>query len=220
MISPQVRFRALDSMTKVIFPNLICVSEPIKVISKPDQLAKKQTQKTKKRNVSDLLVETLLRIEEQQNEQQKLLMRLSQKVEKVEQDKARIEQQGKMRKFFETKLNKSTDSAETSEDFETTFLSFLNAFNNFPPDERPAKIRKLIRGTPAHDFDQLSELLDMFLIEGNVLGRENSRRENHQSHGVQALKPCEITECPHKKELEKIDDFYKEFLSNSYLNMS
>jgi len=100
------------------------------------------------------------------------------------------------------------------EDFEGAFSAFLNEFNSLPSEEKPAKIRKLLRTTPSRDVDQLTELLDMFWAEGL---QKQIRRESQQT-GVQGLKNCDVSECPHKKELERIDEFYKEFLSTSYLS--
>jgi len=46
----RIKFRAIDAMTKIPFPNLETLSEPIKVISKPDQLKKKSTKSKKKKD--------------------------------------------------------------------------------------------------------------------------------------------------------------------------
>jgi len=157
-------------------------------------------------------VETLSRIEEQQNEQQKLLTKLYSKAEKAEQEVQSLLESNLPKAL--TEPNSCVSEKTLPEDFEGFFGTFLNAFNSLPVEEKPAKIRKLIRSTPSRDLDQLTELLDIFWAEGL---QKQIRRES-QPNGVQGLKNCDVTECPHKKELERIDQFYKEFLSTSYLS--
>ncbi|KAL6042762.1 Hydrocephalus-inducing protein [Balamuthia mandrillaris] len=72
----RVKFIALDPLTKQqIAPSFVAFSAPIKVISKPEQLKKRKP--SKKKTLNDFLIETLTRIEKQQNDQQKLLDVLS-----------------------------------------------------------------------------------------------------------------------------------------------
>ncbi len=66
---------ALDPHTgKEFMPSICAYSEPIKVISKPEQLKKRKT--TKKRTLTDMLVETINRIERTQSEQSKMINQL------------------------------------------------------------------------------------------------------------------------------------------------
>jgi len=67
---------ALDPKTGREFnPSIFCYSDPIKVISKPEQIKKKKP--TKKRTLTDMLVETVTRIEKQQTDQQKLIEKIT-----------------------------------------------------------------------------------------------------------------------------------------------
>jgi formate dehydrogenase maturation protein FdhE len=166
------------------------------VISKPDQL-KKKPQKAKKRTLNDILVDTLTRIEHQQNEHQKMLAKLFEKAEKAEQQTSLLSETGMMLM--------NGQAVSSGDDFDSAFAAFLTAYNNLKPEERPNKIRKLVRSTPTRDIDRLSELLDLFWAEG--LHKE-MRRETPLT-----LIECQLSECPHKRELERIDEFYKEFLA-------
>jgi len=66
----RVLLRFLEVSTKRMFrPALEVLSEPIKVISKPKQNTKRKRATTKRRTLSDLLVETVQRIEENQKKQ-------------------------------------------------------------------------------------------------------------------------------------------------------
>jgi len=216
-----VRFRALDSLTKAIIPHLECYSEPIKVISKPDQL-KKNPHKTKKRNVSELVIDSLQRIEEQQTEQFRLLQQLNSKVQRTPSEVTS--------QLSSQLLEKHMIQPD---DFEHAFSTFMASFNALPNEDRPTKIRKLIRTTSAREVDQLTEMIDMFFAEGlqkqlpapPQQGLDNAfdTRNNHDhSTHVNSFGNCfgNIAcqdECPHKRELARIDEFYKDFLSTAYL---
>lgn len=71
----RVRMALLDPRNnQEISPALTVLSDPIRVVSKPDQVKKKI--KKRKRAPTDNLMDTLARIEVQQKEQQRLLKRL------------------------------------------------------------------------------------------------------------------------------------------------
>eukprot|EP01090_Pellita_catalonica_P009237 TRINITY_DN20297_c0_g1_i1.p1 TRINITY_DN20297_c0_g1~~TRINITY_DN20297_c0_g1_i1.p1 ORF type:complete len:412 (-),score=58.50 TRINITY_DN20297_c0_g1_i1:53-1267(-) len=74
----KVKIIALDPLTKIaISPALQAISHPIKVISKPEQL--KTRKPMKKRTVNHILIESLNRIEQYQQEQQNILNSLTRK---------------------------------------------------------------------------------------------------------------------------------------------
>lgn len=73
----RLRFQAVDARSGQSFHSLSVLSDPIKVISKPDQITKKGTApaaaRKRKRTANDSILESLARIEEQQKEHAKLL---------------------------------------------------------------------------------------------------------------------------------------------------
>ncbi len=72
----KIRISGSNPITREEIPGLAAISSPIKVISKPEQLKKRQP--SKKRSLTETLVETINRIERKQEEQQKLIERLIQ----------------------------------------------------------------------------------------------------------------------------------------------
>lgn len=112
-------------------------TQPLKVISKRQQvrrmLEKNELQATEplptpKRTSSEMITEALTRLEEQQREQAKLLkMLVAQKAQAVTEQQP-IKQQ-------------TNDEL----DFETAFKRFLQAYQKLPSEERPSKIRKVVK---------------------------------------------------------------------------
>jgi hypothetical protein len=90
------------------------------------------------------------------------------------------------------------------------------------PEEKPEVIRKLVRNSSTRETERLSELLDLFWTEGlqKELGPSRNSLRNvvdHQSNVGE--EGCHCPECPHKQELERIDEFYKEFLTSGTVVM-
>jgi len=203
------------------------------VISKPDQLKKKAT-KSRKRTVTDLFVETLAHIESQQNEQQTLLEKLILKTERLpnafvdnvhsemnndnNNNNTEINYPKNVNNQLNTTIKSNNSVADQiaiemtpQDEFEKEFSSLLISYMAISEQERSEKIRKVIYGVQPQDNEQIKELLDLLWTEGL---QKELRRDTRST----ALKPCNPTDCSYKKELEKIEEFYKEFLSNSYLN--
>jgi len=109
------------------------------------------------------------------------------------------------------KLEKKETPAQ---EFETAFAALIKSYNQMSPEEKPETIRNVIRNTSVRDTERISELFDMFWAEG----LQKDLGENHSSHRLSAPfskgDGCCCSECPHKQELERIDEFYKEFLSS------
>lgn len=70
----RVVVKLVDPRTKKEYPHLVCLSHPIRVVSKPDQVKKKI--KKRKRAPTDSLLDSINRIESQQREQHRLLKKL------------------------------------------------------------------------------------------------------------------------------------------------
>jgi len=213
---------ALDPRTgKEFNPSLFCYSEPIKVISKPEQLKKRKT--AKKRTLTDMLVETINRIERTQADQSRMITQLLE---------ARYQQpvpahhmpappspmasptMGRTRDLLWSdvnsahKLHEENIHASSSVDFEAVFANFITTFQNLPPEEKPSKVRRLMRAASTQDAERLAELIDLFTAEGLQQGIGSDL-----SGSAAAMSGCQCATCPHKAELLKIDEFYKEFLS-------
>lgn len=72
----KVKIQGFNPITKEIIDDLYLFTPGIKVISKPEQIKKKQQQPSKKRTLTDMLMETVKRIEQKQNEQQQLIEKI------------------------------------------------------------------------------------------------------------------------------------------------
>ncbi len=95
----RIKFQANETSSGAAVPCLVAFSEPIRVISKPDQLVKKQqgggaaaasaSKKRPRATANDSILEALARIEQEQKEHKELL----QKIHQYEQEKEKQQQQ-------------------------------------------------------------------------------------------------------------------------------
>jgi len=204
----RIKFLLVDPSTKKAIENAFVITEPIKVVSKPEQVKKKpvskvkaegQTKKTRKPS-NDTLVETLSRIENTCQEQRELLSKLYQ------QQTSSEDPVNPKRKLTVESVKKEENKPH---DFETAFLKFVEAYNKLEQDEKPEKIRRMMRSTNSATTEKITEMLDLFAAEGMENPQKKQRIQHYDSEGN---KTCNCEDCPHKKELEKIDLFYNEFL--------
>jgi len=218
----KIRIAGSNPLTHEEIPGLSIISGPIKVISKPEQLKKKQP--SKKRTLTDLLVDTVGRIEKKQEEQQKLIEKLI--LQQTEQAQVVGEKKQKLETVSWEDLNLDSipsDKREKSLDFEDTFVNLIKAYNGMKAEEKPETIRKLIRNSSTRDTERLSELLDLFWTEGlqkELGGRTSARDRSMAAHAHMKEDGCNCVDCPHKLELERIDEFYKEFLSSGVTSVA
>lgn len=207
---------ALDPRTGQPFqPSIFALSEPIKVISKPEQLKKRKI--AKKRTLTDMLVETVARIEQQQQTQAALIERLTEAAlhgtrKPTVAAAAAAGAAGAMEVSEGTSqpAPPPAPAAEQPVEFEVAFSHFLASYHALPSEERAEKIRRLVRAGSSSDTEKLRELIDLFTTEGL----------NQPPPGADGSNPgasCQCAACPHRAELLKIDDFYKEFLSSPLL---
>lgn len=195
----RVKLSATDTTTNKTFH---VFSQPIKIISKRTQV-KKILEKFQQpqpqvsspqssplpsfettspvRTSNEALALAIRKLEEQQREQSHLLKELCGRV---------------------TQPVSQTISDPSESDFETAFKNFVLAYSKLPVEERPKKLRKVLKNdqeitTRANDF------IDLYCSEGFHPLR--SSPTEHFEH---------IDEiCPYKKELERMDTFYNEFLA-------
>jgi len=186
-----------------------------------------KAESNKKKASSDVLVESLNRIETTVQEQRQLLAKLveSQSQNQFLQTKnsaleallsmpAEQPEQPK-RKIVDVDSPKPelTKGAE----FEFAFLQFVEAYNKLEQSEKPEKIRRVMRNTTRSDTEQITEMLDLFAAEGMENGVKKDQVVIDNTDGEHRICICE--DCPHKRELEKIDRFYNEFLCTPSFDM-
>lgn len=196
----KVKIQGQDPVSKQDVPNLKVITAPIKVISKPEQLKKRQPAPlplpiptnnlpppiasipmnpnlpasgppSKKRTVNDLVVEAVTRIEKQQYEQSNMLDRIMQFIAIPKQENSLNPNTSWE---FLPPLNKLSSSQRKDESFESCFAQLLKSFQSIDPNHRAEKVRRIGRGLSLVENEALAEFVDMLMTEGlNIeAGRE------------------------------------------------
>jgi hypothetical protein len=245
----RVRIRALEPKTRQEFvPPLEVLSNPIKVISKPKQMKKRTP--TKKRSVNDMLLETVLRVEEQQKLQKKKLKQLLKQQQSTPQKSDRSQTISGSEKdptaaldYWSSSSSSSSSSSTSSsssslntplsnvnnihpqyphlavpqnfegDEFSMALYQFLVSYSQLKAEEKPAKIRRVMRSCSNNDTEQLGVLLELLISTPSFPENEKEKKEADLS-----ISGCSCVVCPHQQELERIDEFYKDFLATDSLN--
>jgi hypothetical protein len=97
-------------------------------------------------------------------------------------------------------------TAEESE-FETAFRKFFKLYTKLNEEEKPLKIRKLLRASSQRESEKISEFLDLFQTEGF-----------HKSAPVDTIvhngnSPCQCPTCPYQSEISQLNEFYDQILT-------
>jgi hypothetical protein len=208
----RLRFTALDPITKrELLPSLTTVSQPIKVISKPEQLRNVLPQ-TNKRKLNDVVSQGLDQIESNQKSQDRLIEQLKDQISFLVQDRIKLQQQ----LIQSPAVSREKPSSQTDEDLdvsvENAFKDLLVYFNSLPSHVRAKRMRLAVQKTDlAKDF--VSEFVDMFSAQGfrkpNLEKTIDQASEENQFFNP--LDECECEGCPHKQEVKRIQEFYKLF---------
>jgi len=102
--------------------------------------------------------------------------------------------------------NVNPNSNDTG-DFESGFSSMLMAYSLMTAEQKAERVRKLIRSLPMKELGFIEELFDVFSTAGSLkVSNVPSFTSLYGGHS------CDCSEggCPHKLELERIDEFYNE----------
>lgn len=188
----RVKFLARDPVTGL---PLVDFSQPIKVISKRNQVKKIMERKEAKmakedktpKSPSTPLPITGIKRERTSDDVADALVRLE------------MQQQIQMAMLEQLLATKQQPSPPENEEFETAFGTFLSAFKKLPSEERPSKIRKVMKTMV--EKEEFSEFMGLAQRD---LGRDCSSK-------LCSDKMC-TDECPHKKQLERLDVLYNDFL--------
>eukprot|EP00013_Stygamoeba_regulata_P026609 CAMPEP_0177646442 /NCGR_PEP_ID=MMETSP0447-20121125/9776_1 /TAXON_ID=0 /ORGANISM="Stygamoeba regulata, Strain BSH-02190019" /LENGTH=317 /DNA_ID=CAMNT_0019148975 /DNA_START=128 /DNA_END=1081 /DNA_ORIENTATION=- len=188
----RVKITAFQTSTNEGFtPELSVYSDAIKVMSKPEQIMKKAHLK-KKRSVEDSLADTVTRLLDQQKQQEQLIHTLLEAVASSSK-KRKVEAAPEVAAV--TKVEKNS--------FESCFNNLINSYEALASEERPSKVRRVIRNTPVAETTQVNELLGTLQTEVNTLDVGFPTQAEMSSF-------C----CPYPtNEVETLDEFYKDFLA-------
>jgi len=183
----RVVIKLVDPRTRKEYPQLVCLSHPIRVVSKPDQVKKKI--KKRKRAPTDSLLDSISRIEDQQREQQRLLKKLC---AGTGQD---------ISPLLDTTTSSSEESTpdespeEEKDDFRSAFSDFLTAFKQLQSIDTSDGSYKI--NTSAQDAQTMCEILELI--------RAEIKKERLEEQGCdQSDSPCACVNCPYKEKMEKI----------------
>lgn len=157
----KLKLVAVDTKTKLPIPEIPPVySQPIQVISKPEVLRKKNQPKAprgKKKTKSELILETLARIEAEQKLQ-------SNKLNAVIPDQ---KLSGKKRTAPDTE-NFPNGSVENCPSFETAYFQFVAACQRLSKDELPHKIQKVTQNSSDSELAAFQKVASLFNHEVRV----------------------------------------------------
>jgi len=143
------------------------VSEPIKVVSKPEQVKKSNKKQasitqphpsTKKRDLNETLVESLVRIEANMEQYSNLVQRQAE-ITQIQQDSqtALVDSLTQQILVLQER-DKNVKHQKVASPFQTAFEAFLVAFEKTPAELRAAKIRKAARTAPKDTETLLCDL--------------------------------------------------------------
>ena len=211
----KIRIQGCDSFSKKPIPSLAITSQPIKVVSKPEQIirikegqkagetAAATKQRTKKRSVNEMMFDSIQKIEKQQQEQMQLLKTLMEK-EAAEQNSSNIHPVKNL------DVTCKGDFGSNEDNLDAALHNFLKAYESINPSERPTKIRKIIRNIPARSVDALSEFTShiQYSIEKDAEG--TCEPEIFQDTKQIADKRHDDYISP--DDLQRADDFYRDLL--------
>jgi hypothetical protein len=204
----RIKFTVVDPISQ---ETLEAYTQPIKVISKRNQVKKIIERKQPKiveslspspstpilpsplkRPATDSnITETLARLEEQQKEQKKMLEQLLSQRQELNPIKNRV-----------------TIPDPDDMDFEAAFSTFLNYYSKIPQEERANKIRRVLKKSGDNAVENLAEFVGLY-------SGGSSTQLSPSSDGTSNCtdKSCQCQECPHKKQLSRLDEFYDAFLA-------
>jgi len=251
--SGSVPTSALSSNTGSSSSTTISSSTTVETSSPPSRTNRGGS---KKRSLTDMLVETVNRLEKQQQVHQKLLEQICDPSNNlaialgISADLVQRLQEGSSEGGSEPCAKKqrirevltpalavipgahnttSTTEGSTSvaaqaagagtleevakEQCEEIFVRFLEAYTQLKPEDRGLVVRKIVRSRSTKETEQLVELVDLLSSEGlhRSIGSVEEGGIVGGHSGVSG--ECTCIMCPHRKELEKIDEFYSTFFT-------
>jgi len=122
------------------------MSEAVKVISKPIQ--QKRVIETTKKTANESIVETLTRLEQQNQDHQMLLEQMV---------------HNKCTAAISACTHSNTIPDPDDDDFQVAFTQFLASYNSIPVEERPRKIQKVLANTTSENNEHLSQFVQFTL---------------------------------------------------------
>ncbi|PRP84218.1 hypothetical protein PROFUN_08418 [Planoprotostelium fungivorum] len=239
----RIGFHLLNPETRRRIPGMAVVSDPIKVVSKPDLAKKKAATPAEIKSTSkmssqpkpsseEMLIQMIHRVENMALNHKDMLQKLSGAphtvVERQEfdiippsfqfdenpQDEEIWDPVPKKQKTEDKKISKEAMA------FAVAFRQFLDAYDRTDDGDKPTKLRRVIRahGPQQTSLEEMLNSLGVQVNDANVFQQLFLGSNGHKSPDPNApAGVCTCPDCPYKAEVENIDKFYTEMLSNPNL---
>jgi len=231
----KIKFTCMDPRTQEVYPYLSVISEPIRVISKLDQVRKRKSTSTVKEEKSstacvedtnedtnkrpkkkarttanDKILDCLSRIEDRQKQHHELLENMSTNQNSTQSSGASVNAvtMGQFPSpFLMEAVGRSKPTSTNETDLESAFNKLVDLYAKLPAENRAEEIRKILRHSSTRKTETFCEMISLFNSEG--LQKEMGR--DFLTSGSAVGTACD-GDCPHKRELMKIDEFYNSLL--------
>ena len=221
----RVRITALDPTTgKPYIPSVLIKTDPIKVVSKPEQIRKKEVQtkqgKTKRKTFSKNDECNLIAndIDNKQDLHLKMIENIShyvgvEPVPKVRRINSDFPNFGDSFPSLVISNNNNHNDhhnqfERADENFEDAFVDFIECFNGIENQEKASLARRFIKSCSNNQSRDLTKVAELISTESAKI------QLGTDEHGQM----CTCRDCPHKKELAKVDSFYRDFLQATNIN--
>lgn len=132
--------------------SLCVLSHPIRIVSKIDHI-RKEGIPIKKKTCNEILTDRLRELEQTHEEQTRMIQTILES-KNIPFEKVKDEPDDEVK---ETKKKKQKKSNNNSRDIQQCFNKIVSCFKEMSEEERPAKIRKVLKELQQEDIDQVVE---------------------------------------------------------------
>jgi len=108
-------------------------------------------------------------------------------------------QQDSANRLFDNPVHCSPNNGITSDNLEQSLMALLQQYYNASKEERPTKIRRIIKTS-----NESSGMITSMIKE---IAKECSEVTG-------ASGECNCSDCPYKQEVDRVNEFYMEFLKD------
>lgn len=159
--------QGFDPHTKNEIPELHAYSHPIKVISKPEQLRKKDV--THKKTINETIIDIITKIEQTQTEHTKVLGTIFNRVAPgsghgLALPAASPDQPVTNKRSAPEPVSAPAPAATPEQQFETHFAGMLKAYQSLNSEGRASKLRRMATDLTPSESSALSQLVDQLNV--------------------------------------------------------
>lgn len=185
----------------------------------PKKTPNTSTPTTTKSDITDLVGNALQKIESSCNQQSVLLKNIvstlftEASTDSVQETFTSSSPQSRKRKLEAEPKQKEqievTSSSPTQMAFEKAFSDFMKIYNSLNQEDLVLKLRAISKKLSNQESEDFSQLINSCVSSAKESPVSTSKNSADNSS-------CACVDCPHRKELENIDQFYNDLLSAPY----